>query len=43
MAQDNQEVELLMNDNANTMVSCLRDLTRMNPRMFFGSKVNEDP
>ena len=28
---------------ASTMASCLRDLTRMNPPMLFGSKVNEYP
>ena len=25
------------------MASFLRDFTKMNPTMFFGSKVNEDP
>ena len=42
-AQMNWEVGHRMPPHAITMVSYLRDLTRMNPHMFFGSKVDEDP
>ena len=40
---ENQEVRPHVHQNANTMTSRLRDVTRMNPPMFFGAKVNEDP
>ena len=43
MAQANREVTPHVNQNASTMGSHLRDFTRMNPLMFFGYKVNEDP
>ena len=32
-----------MNQSASSMTSHIRVITRMNPPMFFGSKVNEDP
>ena len=39
----NQEVGACVQQNASTMDSRLRDFTRMNRTMFFGSKVNKDP
>ncbi|XP_049375775.1 uncharacterized protein LOC125840853 [Solanum verrucosum] len=42
-AQANLNVGPRVNPNVSTMASMLRDLTRMNPLMFFGSKVDEDP
>ena len=42
-AQANREVGPRVQQNASTMDSRLMDLTRLNPPMFFGSKVNEDP
>ena len=41
--QENREVAPRVNQNASTMAFHLIDFTRMNPLMFFGSKVNEDP
>ena len=41
--QANGEVAPRVNQNPSTMACRLRDFTRMNPHMFFGSKVNEDP
>ena len=32
-----------MNLNANTTTSRIKDVTRMNPPIFFGSKVEVDP
>lgn len=32
-----------MNQNASTLAFRLTDFTRMNPLMFFGSKVTEEP
>ncbi|TMW83058.1 hypothetical protein EJD97_003116 [Solanum chilense] len=31
------------NPNASTMVSRLREFARVNPRVYYGSKANEDP
>ncbi|TMX04919.1 hypothetical protein EJD97_003881 [Solanum chilense] len=42
-AQSNREFGPRVHQNASSMASHLRDFTRMNPQMFFGSKVNEDP
>ena len=41
--QANQEVAPLVDQNASTMVSHMRDFTRMNPPILFGSKAKEDP
>ena len=42
-AQANRDVVPRENQHASTMASCLRDFVKMNPPMYFGSKVNEDP
>ena len=42
-AQANREVVPRENQHARTMASRLRDSTSMNPPMYFGSKVDEDP
>ena len=42
-AQVNSEVGRRVPQHANTMASHLRDFTRMNPLMFFGSRSDEDP
>ena len=43
MPQANLEVGPNVQQNASTMSSNMRDITRMNPIILFGSKVNEDP
>ena len=40
--QANRKVGPRVNQNGSTMAFCLRELTRMNPPMFFGCKVNKD-
>lgn len=40
-AQANREVGPFVNQNDSAMAPPLRDFTRINPRMFYGSKVNE--
>ena len=42
-AKVNREVGPRMPPHASTMASRLRNFTRMNPPMFYGSKVDEDP
>ncbi|XP_069145932.1 uncharacterized protein [Solanum lycopersicum] len=42
-AQANREVVPRENQQAGTMARRLRDFTRMNPSIYFGSKVDEDP
>lgn len=42
-AQANWEIGTFMNQNTSIMASRLRDYTRMNTIMFFGTKVNKDP
>lgn len=39
----NREVAPPENQYATTMASRLKDFTRMNPSIYFGSKVVEDP
>ena len=41
--QANREVVHHPHQRVNTMASCLRDFTQMNPPTFYGSKVDEDP
>ena len=41
--QYNMKVFPQENYNAITMTSCMRDFTRVNPPMYFGSKVDEEP
>ena len=41
--QANMEVAPRENQHASTMAIHLRDFTRMNPFMYFGSKFDEDP
>ena len=43
ITQANSEVAPQKNQHASTMASRLRDFTRMNPPMYFGSNVDEDP
>ena len=43
MAQDNWEVGPRVQPNTSTTASYLWDFMRMNPHMFYGSKVNKDP
>ena len=42
-AQENREVAPYGNKNFSTVVSLLRESTRINPPMFIGSKVDEYP
>ena len=42
-AKANFNVGTCMDKNSSAMPSSLRDITKMHPPMFFGSKVNEDP
>ena len=42
-AQANREVAPHMKQNASTMDYYLKYFTRINPLVFFESKVNEDP
>ena len=42
-AQANRKVVPHVQQIASTTISDLRDITRMNPHIFYGSKVNEHP
>ena len=42
-AQANRVIRPHVKQNASTATSRLRDFTRMNPPMFYESKLNEDP
>ena len=41
--QENREVMFRPHQQVTTMASRLRDITRVNPPTFYGSKVYEDP
>ena len=43
MAQANREIETSVNKNSSSMDLHLRDFTRMNPPMLYGSKIIEEP
>ena len=43
MDQANRDIAPRFHQQVNTVVSRLRDLSRMNPPTFYGSNVNEDP
>ena len=43
MEQANKEVVSRENQHASTMARRLRDFTKINPPIFFRSKVDEDP
>lgn len=43
VAQENRDVGPHVQHNGSTTTSRLRDFNRMNPPIFFASKVNEDP
>ena len=43
VAQENPKVGPRVQKNHRTMTSILTDFSRMNPPMFFGSKVNKGP
>ena len=43
MAQANRQVVQRPNQQVTTMVAHLRDFSRMNPPIFYGSKVAKDP
>lgn len=43
MEQANRDVVVPMNRSMVTMMSKVRDFTRMNPSELYGTKVEEDP